>query len=231
MRLHGEGRTPVYGNFFGQSSFSRLALVSHRCLVKVTSSTPLDLLAPLGCGLQTGAGAVFNTLNVAAGTSVVVFGTGAVGMAAIMAAKIRGASPIIGIDVVADRLPIALELGATHVLCYDVQRVVSQIKDICGGNGAVYAIDTTGNTSVIAMMMDCLGVLGTGASIGAPSPGTKAQIDIISHITMGKKYIGCNQGGAVPQEVRSDALSRSPCLLEICRIANHRFWLDDPSSC
>jgi Zn-dependent alcohol dehydrogenase len=176
------------------------------------STTPLDLLAPLGCGFQTGAGAVFNTLDVAAGTSVVVFGTGAVGMAAIMAAKIRGASSIIGVDVVADRLPIALDLGATNVLCYDEQRVVSQIKDICDGTGATYAIDTTGKPSVIAKMMDCLGFLGTGASIGAPSPGTKAEIDIISHITMGKKYIGCNQGDAISQEVRAN----SPLACHIC---------------
>jgi Zn-dependent alcohol dehydrogenase len=148
MRL--QDGTPLRRNFFGQSSFAQLAIVSSASLVKLHEALPLDLLAPLGCGMQTGAGAVFNTLNAEADTSVVVFGTGAVGMAAIMAARIRGACPIIGVDVVADRLPIARDLGATHVLCYDDDKMVSRIKAICQGKGALNAIDTTGKPSVIA---------------------------------------------------------------------------------
>ncbi|KAL2786100.1 chaperonin 10-like protein [Aspergillus keveii] len=199
MRL--QDGTPLHGNFFGQSSFSQLAIVSSASLVQVHEALPLDLLAPLGCGMQTGAGAVFNTLNVEADTSIVVFGTGAVGMAAIMAATIRGAHPIIGVDVVVDRLPIARDLGATHVLCYNDVEIVSHIKAICQGKGALNAVDTTGKPSVIAQMMNSLGCHGKGVSIGAPSPGTTVAVDIFSQITMGKRYIGCNQGDSIPQKM------------------------------
>ena len=87
-----------------------------RNLVKVKKDLPLELLAPLGCGLQTGAGTVMNSLAVKAGRSIAVFGTGAVGLAAIMAARIVAAAPIVGIDILPKRLRLARELGATHMI-------------------------------------------------------------------------------------------------------------------
>ena len=191
----------MYSNFFGQSSFSSLAVVNSRCLVKVPKQTPLELYAPLGCGLQTGAGAIMNTLNLQHGATVAIFGTGAVGMAAIMAAKIRNASIIIGIDINEGRLELAKKLGATHVLNGSVDDITHQIKMICNGNGVMSAIDTTGLPTVIERMIDSLAVLGRAVTVGAPPAGSRAAVDIISHITMGRQYIGCNQGDSVPQEV------------------------------
>src|SRR5205807_9187908 len=106
----------VHGHFFGQSSFATHSLATERNVVKVPRDVPLELLGPLGCGLQTGAGAVLNSLRVPAQASLAVFGTGAVGLAAIMAAKIAGAHPIIAVDVNPKRLELARELGASHVL-------------------------------------------------------------------------------------------------------------------
>lgn len=195
--------SPIYANFFGQSSFARLAIVNSRCLVKIRAQTPLNLYAPLGCGMQTGAGAIINTLNLQPGDSVAIFGTGSVGMAAIMAAKIRKASVVIGIDLHEGRLKLAQELGATHTINGSVNDVATDIKRICNEDGVMSAIDTTGVTGVIEKMIDSLGSMGRAVMIGAPAFGSRIQLDVFSHITMGRQVIGCNQGDSVPQEVFS----------------------------
>ena len=195
---------PLYSNFFGQSSFSSLAIVNHRGLVKVAPGTPFELYAPLGCGMQTGAGAIFNTLDVREGASVAIFGTGSVGMAAIMAAKIRKARIIIGIDINQKRLDISRTLGATHTLDGSATDIVDQIKMICatdGLDGVQYAADCTGIGSMIEQMISSLGILGKGTSIGAPPPGTTVAVNVLQQLTRGRQYIGCNQGDAIPQQM------------------------------
>ena len=195
---------PLYSNFFGQSSFSSQAIVNFRGLVKVAPETPFELFAPLGCGMQTGAGAILNTLNMREGASVAVFGTGSVGMAAIMAAKIRKASIIIGTDIDQGRLEIARKLGATHTLDGSATDIVDQIKTICaaeGLDGVQYAADCTGVGAIIEKMISSLGILGKGTSIGAPPPGTMVSVDVLGQLTRGRQYIGCNQGDAVPQQM------------------------------
>ena len=194
--------SPLFSNFFGQSSFSSLAVVNSRCVVKVPDETDLKLFAPLGCGIQTGTGAVLNTLNVQQGDSVAIFGTGSVGMAAIMAAKIRKAKTIIGIDLNKGRLEIAKTIGATDVLDGSSGNIADQIKTICSGDGVMHAIDATGVGVVIETMIDSLGTRGRAVTIGAPSPGTQVKVDVFLHLTMGKQYVGSNQGDCVPQKVR-----------------------------
>jgi len=120
-------RSGVRGHFFGQSSFATHALATERNLVVVPKDLNLELLAPLGCGLQTGAGTVINSLKIKGGASIAIFGTGAVGIAAVMAARIVGACPIIGVDIHQMRLELALELGATHVINNRHDDVASRI--------------------------------------------------------------------------------------------------------
>ena len=84
------GGEPVHSHFFGQSSFATRAMTWERSVVKVAPDAPIELLGPLACGLCTGAGAVFNALAPPAGSSVAIFGTGAVGLAALLAARERG---------------------------------------------------------------------------------------------------------------------------------------------
>ena len=193
---------PLHGNYFGQSSFSSFALVNARCLVKIPKASPLALYAPLGCAMQTGAGALLNTLNMQRGASVAVFGTGSVGMAAVMAAKILGAGIIIAIDINPGRLEIAKSLGATHTLKGSDPDIIDQVRELCDGDGVQYAVDCTGIPAMIESMVEALGNAGKAATIGAAPPGTKASIDIFQHITRGKQYIGCNLGDSVPQQVR-----------------------------
>lgn len=164
-----KGGQALYSGFFGQSSFSRHAVVSMSSLVKVPTSTDLALFAPLGCGLQTGAGAILNTLDVQNGSSVAVFGAGSVGMSAIMAAKLRKSVIIIAIDLQQSRLDLASQVGATHTLLGNDPGLVSKIRQLAPPNGVKYAVDCSGVPAVVETMIECLGSRGHATSVGAPS--------------------------------------------------------------
>lgn len=123
----------IHDHFFGQSSFSTYTIANERNVVKVAKQAPLELLGPLGCGIQTGAGSVLNALKVEAGSSFAAFGAGAVGLAAVMAAKVAGATTIIAVDVTPSRLELALELGATHVINSREEDPVQRIQSITQG--------------------------------------------------------------------------------------------------
>ena len=118
--VDGDGEK-VHDHFFGQSSFATHALANERNVVKVGRDVPLERLGPLGCGIQTGAGAVMNALNVRPGTSFASFGAGAVGCSAIMAARVVGATSIIAIDIVPARLEMAKELARRTLLTVNRQ--------------------------------------------------------------------------------------------------------------
>lgn len=211
------------GNFFGQSSFSRRAIVNKRCAVKVDRSVDLTKFAPLGCGLQTGAGVVLNTLNIQEGASLAVFGAGAVGMSAIMAAKIRGASLIVAVDLQEHRRDLAIELGAHISVDGSHPNIVEQIRSLVPPRGLMNAIDTTSNPRVIEKMIECLGTRGKAVSIGSPPPGAKVEIDVFSHLNLGREYLGSTQGDSIAQQV-----SQSPLQKETF----HADWpfVDDPLS-
>lgn len=183
-------RSGVRGHFFGQSSFATHALATERNLVRVPRSMPLEVLAPLGCGMQTGAGTVLNTLAVPAGAGVAVFGTGAVGLAAVMAARIAGARPIIGVDIVAARLKLALELGATHVIDSRRHSVTDRIRAITGG-GVDYIIETTGDDRLHRLAVVLLNPRGTAAYV--------AGVNGREPLPDGRKALSVIQGDAVPQ--------------------------------
>ena len=144
-------KSGVRGHFLGQSSFASHILATDRNMVKVSRRLPLKVFAPLGCGIQTGAGTVMNLLHVDKGEGVVVFGTGAVGLSAIMAARVVGANPIIGVDRIPFRLNLALDLGATHVINADKTNTASAIKEITA-SGVDYVLETTGNDRVLHLM-------------------------------------------------------------------------------
>lgn len=194
----------LYASFFGQSSFAKTAIVSGKSLVKVPASTDLGLFSPLGCGIQTGAGSVLNTLDVQKDQSLAVFGVGSVGLSALMAGKIRGANPLIAIDLDASRLELSRELGATHtILASDKDiDVVKELASICQSNGVARAVDCTGSPKVVEQMIKGLGSRGKAATVGAPTPGITVPVDIFSHLIMGRQYVGCCEGDSLPEKVR-----------------------------
>jgi aryl-alcohol dehydrogenase len=184
-------RSGVKGHFFGQSSFATHTLSTGRNLVKGPKNLPLALLAPLGCGLQTGAGTVMNSLAVPAGAGIAVFGTGTVGLAAVMAARIVGAAPIIGVDIVPKRLKLALDLGATHVIDSRREDPASRIKDITG-SGVDFVVESSGNAKLYRLSTEVLNPQGTAALLtGATGP---------DRLPGGRRTLSIIQGDAVPQQ-------------------------------
>ncbi|WP_327319877.1 NAD(P)-dependent alcohol dehydrogenase [Streptomyces sp. NBC_01235] len=186
------------GHFFGQSSFAERALVDERSLVKVDPEVPLASIAPLGCGVQTGVGAVWNVLKPANGSTIVVLGAGAVGLSAVMAAALTPATTIIAVDKVAERLALAKELGATHTVDAGQAALGEAIAEITGGQGADGIVETTGSTAVLRQGVDALAARGTLVVVGAPPFGTEVALDV-NGLLGGKQVVGLTLGDAETQ--------------------------------
>ena len=149
----------------GQGSFATHVVCHDRNVIKVADEAPLELLGPLGCGVITGAGAVINSLKVGVGKSIAVFGTGSVGLSAVMAAKLVGAGKIIAIDLRDDRLKLALELGASHTINPSKESIPNAIKAITG-NGVDFTLETTALMPILRQAIDVLALRGTCGFVG-----------------------------------------------------------------
>jgi len=191
------GGHAINDRFFGQSSFATHAIVHERNTVKVRDDAPLELLGPLGCGIQTGAGTVLRALEVDAGSSFAVTGAGAVGLSAVMAAHVTGATTIIAVDVVDSRLELARELGATHVINGSETDAVEEIRRITG-SGVDYALDTTGLPALIRQAVDGLRQRGTAAILGASRPDAVLDIAANAFMQSCKTIRGVVEGDSVP---------------------------------
>ncbi|MFE7131086.1 NAD(P)-dependent alcohol dehydrogenase [Streptomyces sp. NPDC057638] len=187
----------VHGHFFGQSSFATHSIATERNVVRVPDDLPLHLLAPLGCGFQTGAGAVLNSLRVPPGASLVVLGTGAVGLAAVMAARATGASPVIAVDIVPERLALAAELGATHTVNAKEEDIAARIAGITGG-GADFVLEITGRPEMLTLAVNALAPLGTAAQIGGAPAGAHAEVNM-NALLGGRTVRGIAQGDSIPR--------------------------------
>ena len=183
-------RSGVRGHFFGQSSFATHSLATERNLVKVSKDLPLEVLSPLGCGLQTGAGTVMNSLKVPKGASLAIFGTGAVGLAAVMVGRLVRADPIIGVDIRPRRLRLALNLGANYVIDNRLQDVAARLAAITG-RGVDYVVESTGDPEMQQLAIDVLNPSGVVALLTGESGG--------GSLPEGRKTLGIIQGDAVPQ--------------------------------
>lgn len=161
----------VSGHFFGQSSFATYALANQRNAIKVHADADLSIAAPLGCGIQTGAGTVMRALAAKEGRSIAVFGGGSVGLSAVMGAKIRGCGTIIVVEPVADRRTLALELGATHAIDPIAGDLAEQIRAI-DPRGVDYIVDTTASIPVIQSAFASLATHGAIALLGVPKDPT-----------------------------------------------------------
>jgi aryl-alcohol dehydrogenase len=188
----------INGNFFGQSSFATYALCHERNAIRVPKESRLELLGPLACGVQTGAGAVMNALRVTPGKSFAVFGVGSVGLSAIMAAKVVGATTIIAVDVNDARLSMAKELGATHAFDSRHADAAAGIQSLTGG-GVQFALDTTGLMPVIRTAVESLAPRGTCGMLGASPPGSEIGLDAVHFMSGGRRLIGIVEGASVPE--------------------------------
>lgn len=189
---------PIHSHFFGQSSFATHAIALERNVVRLDDDVPFELVAPFGCGVQTGAGGVLNALRPQAGTSIAIFGAGTVGLAAIMGARIAGCTTIVAIDVRPERLDLARELGATHVVDARDRDAVEAVQAVTGA-GANFSIESTGNAAVLRQAAEALAPTGVCGIIGAPAFGTEVSFDVNSLLVTGRTVRGIVEGDSVPE--------------------------------
>ncbi|HOG46746.1 MAG TPA: NAD(P)-dependent alcohol dehydrogenase [Anaerolineae bacterium] len=191
-----QGDQAVHGSFFNQSSFADYALANERNVVKVRDDVPLEILGPMGCGVMTGAGAVMNALRPRPGAAIAVFGAGAVGLSAVLAAAVCGCAIIIAVDVNAGRLQVAKELGATHTVNAAEVDPVETIRRLTGG-GVEFSLECVGSPRVLRQAVDVLPRLGVCGLVGVVPPGTEVALDM-DLIMNGRTVRGILGGDAVP---------------------------------
>ncbi len=155
-------------SFFGQGAFATHAVVHVNNLIPVPDGMPLELVAPMGCGIQTGAGTIFNYVRPEAGSAILITGCGPVGLCAVMAAKIAGCGTIIACDIIPSRLALAAEFGATHTInAREVPDVAEACRALTGGEGVHYAVDCTGSGACVRTSLNCTRPLGLCVVVGA----------------------------------------------------------------
>ncbi|GAB3974422.1 NAD(P)-dependent alcohol dehydrogenase [Plantactinospora veratri] len=198
--LAGADGGELHGHFFGQSSFSALALADERSVVRVDPEAPLEVLAPLGCGVTTGVGTVFNVLRPRPGASIAVLGSGTVGLSAVMAAALSPAAQIIAVDRVPDRLRLARELGATDTVDTGSDDLAEALARLTGGHGVDRILDATGAPTVISAGLASLAVGGILAFVGVPPFGTTVPVDVNAMLP-GRSAVGVTIGGAETQSL------------------------------
>jgi aryl-alcohol dehydrogenase len=191
-----EGR-PLRGGFFGQSSFATHAIASPANAIVVPPDLDLTTIAPLGCGIQTGAGSMLNILRPSTRSSVLIMGLGGVGMAGLMSAVASGAKHVVAVDPVASRREVAQSLGATLALAPS-DDLVAQVLDHTAG-GATHALDTTGRGDAIGQAFESLSRTGHLVLVGLGMPDLV--LSGAALMSGGRSVTGSIEGDAVPREL------------------------------
>jgi alcohol dehydrogenase len=182
----------------GVSGFSTFTVAARESLVRIEPDVPLDIAVLFGCAVMTGVGAVVNTARVAPGTSVAVFGLGGVGLAAILGARVAGASPIIAVDRLAPKLDLARQCGATHTVNASEVDPVTALRDLTAG-GVETAIEAVGHEQVIAQAYAATRRGGKTVAVGLPHPSKQLTIPAVSLIAEERQLLGSYMGSCVPQ--------------------------------
>jgi aryl-alcohol dehydrogenase len=190
--------TAVSSNFFGQSSFATYALAYESNVIKLPDDIPFEVAAPLGCGVQTGAGGVMLALACPQGSSILITGGGAVGLSAVMGAAIQGCGVIIVVEPHEARRSLALRLGATHVIdpaeSPDLAAAVRAVLP----HGVAYAFDTTGRPDTLNAVMATLAPKGVFGIVGIPPQGTPMPGELSTVLTFGHTVRGIIEGDSDP---------------------------------
>jgi aryl-alcohol dehydrogenase len=195
------GDGPITANFFGQSSFATHAIANERNVVKVDDDLPLELVGTLGCGIQTGAGAVMRAMACRAGSSLLVLGAGPVGLAAVMGGVIQGCERIIVSEPHAARRKLALELGATDALDPAAgDDLAGAVREVAPG-GVDYAFDTTGSVPVLEAALECMAHRGVLGIVGVPADfAATLPFPIVQAMILGLTVKGITEGDSRPDE-------------------------------
>ncbi len=189
-RLSGTGGALT--QFADIGGYAEELLLHENAVVKIADAMPLDRAALIGCGVTTGMGAVLNTAKIHTGASVVIFGAGGVGLAAIQAAHLAGAAKIIAVDILESKLAAARRMGATHTLDASSCDPVAEIRNLTGG-GADYAFEAIGIAKVVEQALACVGPGGTAVSVGVVPPSDPIKVQW-NDLFQEKKLTGSQMG-------------------------------------
>ncbi|MEV4383868.1 S-(hydroxymethyl)mycothiol dehydrogenase [Streptosporangium amethystogenes subsp. fukuiense] len=163
----------------GIGAFIEKTLVAAGQCTKVDASAPAQVAGLLGCGVMAGLGAAINTGGVTRGDSVAVIGCGGVGDAAILGARLAGASKIIAVDVDDRKLEWAKEFGATHTVNSGASDMVEAVRELTGGNGADVVIEAVGRPETYKQAFYARDLAGTVVLVGVPTPEMKLELPLL----------------------------------------------------
>ena len=175
-------------------AFAECVVVHQSQVVRLPGDVPLDSAALLACGVITGLGAVTNTAQVPAGSSVVVIGTGGVGLNSVQGAVLSGAYPIIAVDLNNDKLEAAKSCGATHTINPSEQDAPAAIKSMTRGRGADYVFVTVGSAKAMEQAVGLLRKAGTAVIVGMPPSGAMSQIEAAEFAGDSQHIMGSKMG-------------------------------------
>ncbi len=188
------GESIVHGLRTG--AFAEYVVVEASQAVAIPKDVPLDSASLIGCGVITGVGAVVNTAGVKAGNSVVVIGTGGVGLNAVQGARLAGASPVIAVDLSEEKLAAALRFGATHALNAKRSDLAAVVAEITGGRRADFVFVTVGAGKVVEQAIGLMKRNGSTVIVGMPASGVMASFDPGWLAADGQRIIGSKMGSA-----------------------------------
>jgi Zn-dependent alcohol dehydrogenase len=209
----------------GVSAFSDHIVVSETSAIKVDPELPFELAALFGCAILTGVGAAVNAARIEAGDRVAVFGLGGVGLSALLGAVLQEAGTIVAVDVVADKLELAKELGATHSVEAG-PGAVAAIRAITDG-GVDHAIETVGSAKVLADAYAATRRGGTTTTVGLPDPSQMLSIPAVSLVAEERTLRGSYLGSSVPARDLPHFIElHKQGRLPVERLLTHRLTLD-----
>jgi alcohol dehydrogenase len=182
----------------GVSAFTRFTVVAQESVVKIDPTVPLDKAALFGCAVLTGVGAVVNTARVEPGSAVAVFGMGGVGLSAVMGARAAGAYPVIVVDLLPDKLALAQQVGASHIVNAAADNPVQAVREISKG-GVQYAFECVGSERVLLQAYEATGRGGMTVTMGLPHPSKQFTISAVSMVVEERTIKGSYMGSAVPR--------------------------------
>jgi len=219
------GGVPAY-QFANASAFAEKTVVRETSAIPIDPRVPFDRAALIGCGIMTGVGAVMNRARVETGATMAVFGLGGIGLSCVQGGVLAGASKIVAIDVVPEKLALATRLGATHALDARGADPVAAVRDLTGG-GADYTFEAVGTIPTIEQALEALGPGGTLTVVGVPKIGSS--LDVVVHrLYQNKAILGCRYGAARPR--RDFPLLADLYLsgrLKIDELITHHYALED----
>jgi S-(hydroxymethyl)mycothiol dehydrogenase len=197
-RLHRAADGALLSAVLRSGAFADRIVVHEAQAVKVPEALPAEQACLLACGYSTGAGAALWTTPVQPGSSVAVIGCGGVGLAVVQGARLAGAAAIVAVDVVPEKLDLALELGATHAV--QAGNAVAEVKELTDG-GADYAFSAITSPAGLVDAIRMCAYGGVATLVGVPPPGRTLDVDVERDLFRAKVGIAVTHGGdTVPQE-------------------------------